>query len=342
MAFDLQELARAVAAHGAVARVVIAGIEGSSPREAGTAMLVWPEGQSGTIGGGALEYQAAAAARERLARRGPDVLERHALGPELGQCCGGAVRLLTEVYDADRLARIQAGATGATGATEATGATQALEAGLYLRPAGDANAAAPRPLAVERLLAAARGAGTLPPEGLVQGWMVERLLRPERELWIWGAGHVGRALVQVLAPLPDFALTWVDTGPERFPQDVPEGVTVLPAADPALLAARAPRDAEHLILTYSHQIDFDLCHALLQRGFAGAGLIGSKTKWARFRKRLAALGHGAAQIARIDCPIGDPALGKHPQQIAIGVASALLQRGTARTRGGDRERKTSA
>jgi xanthine dehydrogenase accessory factor len=100
----------------------------------------------------------------------------------------------------------------------------------------------------------------------------------------------------------------------------------LPVPDPGLAVALAPKDAEHLILTYSHALDLDLCHRLLTHGFSACGLIGSATKWARFRSRLAALGHSAPAIDRIDCPIGNPSLGKHPQAIAIGVASAFLSR----------------
>ena len=142
---------------------------------------------------------------------------------------------------------------------------------------------------------------------------------------VWGAGHVGRAIVAVLAPLPGVAITWVDVDAARFPGQIPDGVTVIPAAQPAVLAAHAPKHAEHLILTYSHELDLALCHAMLTRGFNRCGLIGSKTKWARFRSRLAALGHGPNDIARIDCPIGDPGLGKHPQMIAIGVAASVLR-----------------
>jgi xanthine dehydrogenase accessory factor len=88
--------------------------------------------------------------------------------------------------------------------------------------------------------------------------------------------------------------------------------------------AHAPEAARHVILTYSHDIDLALCDAALRRGFAGCGVIGSDTKWARFRRRLAALGHAEEAIARIDCPIGDRTLGKHPQAIAVGVAAGLL------------------
>ncbi|HEV8034478.1 xanthine dehydrogenase accessory protein XdhC [Yoonia sp.] len=152
---------------------------------------------------------------------------------------------------------------------------------------------------------------------------------PARPLWIYGAGHVGRALVNVMAPLPDFEITWVDTGPERFPET---DVTTLVAKDPALIVKHAPTDADHLILTYSHEMDLALCHALLNHDFHSAGLIGSATKWARFRSRLAALGHTPAQISRIACPIGDPALGKHPAAIALGVATAMISPQARQTR----------
>jgi xanthine dehydrogenase accessory factor len=145
------------------------------------------------------------------------------------------------------------------------------------------------------------------------------------DLWVWGAGHVGRAIVATMAPLPHVAITWADTGAARFPGDVPEGVEMVAAADLPRLMAHAPVHAHHLILTYSHEIDLALCHAALTRGFASCGLIGSATKWARFRTRLGALGHSDAEISRIACPIGDPSLGKHPQAIAVGVAGRLLK-----------------
>lgn len=307
--FDRDALAAALARHGRVARVVIASVEGSSPREVGASMLVWADGQSGTIGGGALEFEAAAKARGLLAGAHPTpslphgggrearLVERVALGPSLGQCCGGAVVLWTELFEA----------------------VPEAEAGVVARGAGE------MPLAVKRVLAAARGQGVRPAPGLVAGWLVEPVMEAERQVWVWGAGHVGRALVSVLAPLPGIAVTWVDVAPERFPETVPEGVTVVPSRDPALLAEHAPVGAEHLVLTFSHVLDLELCHRLLKRGFRACGLIGSATKWARFRSRLRALGHGGVEIGRIRCPIGDPALGKHPQAIAVGVAAELLR-----------------
>ncbi|MFY2825636.1 xanthine dehydrogenase accessory protein XdhC [Ruegeria sp. MALMAid1280] len=298
MGFDREALREAVKTHGKVTRVVIAAIKGSSPREVGAAMLVWEHGQSGTIGGGTLEFQAAQAARSQTA---PTRLTHHALGPDMGQCCGGAVSLLSEVFDLK--------------------AVEALDDTVIVRSASEGE----MPLAVKRLLATARGQGIAPEPQLIDGWMIEPVHKPTRNLWIWGAGHVGRALVDVLSPLPDLAITWVDTDPERFPDAIPAGVTVVPAAKPAELVRHAPPDAEHLVLTYSHNLDLELCNRLLSHDFRFAGLIGSATKWARFRSRLAALGHSPERISRITCPIGDPGLGKHPQMIAVGVAAQLLR-----------------
>jgi xanthine dehydrogenase accessory factor len=137
-------------------------------------------------------------------------------------------------------------------------------------------------------------------------------------------------MVQTLGPLPEFAITWVDTSKDRFPLEIAETITQIPAVNPALLATHAPTNAEHLILTYSHALDLELCHQLLSHDFAFVGLIGSKSKWARFRNRLSALGHSDAQILRITCPIGDPSLGKHPNAIAISVGSHLLAGAQAR------------
>lgn len=303
--FDTTALSRAIAAHGPVTRIVVARVEGSSPREVGASMLVWEGGTQGTIGGGALEWEAI-----RAARAGASGTTRHALGPSLGQCCGGAVTLWSERWD------------------------HVPEGEVIARGAGE------MPLPVARLLRRARHGQAVAPH-MVQGWMVEPVARPTRQLWIWGAGHVGRALVDVIAPLPGIAITWLDTAADRFPAT---DIACRWDADLPALAVTAPHDAEHLVLTYSHAFDLEICHRLLGHGFAFAGLIGSATKAARFRARLAALGHDPQ---RITCPIGDPTLGKHPQAIAVGVASQLLrlkttQKTTETEIADDRERRAAA
>jgi len=299
---DLDALSAALARHGRVVRVVVAEVRGSAPREVGAAMLVTRDGLiGGTIGGGALELEAIERARGLISGR----VDRRALGPDLGQCCGGAVVLAYDPVEA---------------MPEET-------AGVIARRIDGPEE---MPLSVRRALAQLRGGNAGSETRLIDGWLIDPVQRRQIALWVWGAGHVGRAIVATVAPLPDVAVTWVDTGADRFPDHVPDGVTIVPAADPARLAAHAPEAAHHLVLTYSHTLDLALCDALLRRGFASAGLIGSKSKWARFRSRLAAIGHASARIDSISCPIGDPALGKHPQEIAVGVAARLLRETQAR------------
>lgn len=307
MALDREEIARVFEeGQAAIMRVVICSHQGSSPREAGTAMLVWETGQSGTIGGGALEFEAANSARALLRRAGSAPVtrtERIALGPHLGQCCGGAVTLGFE-----RLTRADWNAIP----TE----------GLHARPLAK-DAAAEMPLAIRRAVKSARGEG-ISRTVFAHGWLAEPVAPPQRQIWIWGAGHVGRAMVNVLRPLPGLQITWIDTTRARFPDDIPADVMPLISDSPADLVPQSPAHAEHLIVTFSHALDLDLCHRLLNHGFTRCGLIGSASKWARFRNRLTGLGHAPHDIARIACPIGDPNLGKHPQAIAISVAASFL------------------
>ena len=239
--------------------IEITATRGSTPRDVGTAMKVTAQDIAGTIGGGALEHQAILTARQMLAQGRSAQTLKIPLGPNLGQCCGGAVTLQFSHQERQ---------------TD------------------------PQPVP--------------PPAPVMSG--------PKRQLWLWGAGHVGRAMIAT-APTTAFDITWVDEDRSRFPASVPDAVTVVPARDMPRLALLAPQDAHHLIFTYSHDIDLALCAALLTRGAASIGLIGSDTKWARFSKRLAAMGLDPLQIT---CPIGDKALGKRPSDIAQGVVTTLL------------------
>ena len=316
---DLVTLRDALAAHGRVARIVVVQTAGSTPREVGAAMLVWQEagghlGHSGTIGGGALEWQAITKAATLLTN-GKSVLTRHPLGPELGQCCGGSVTLASEVFTKGTLADL----------TPET---------VYARSISlDLEKVAPQdhtPLGVARLMAKARNQGQRDTLTLCDDWLIEPCSDVKQPLWIWGAGHVGRALVDVIGPLRDFEITWVDVASDRFPPDIPPNVSPLWTQDTAALTVHVPSHADHLVLTYSHALDLELCHRLLTRGFASLGLIGSKTKWVRFSKRLGQLGHAVAALGTITCPIGDPLLGKEPHAIALGVATALLKQNALR------------
>ena len=263
----------------------------------------------GTIGGGALEHEAIAAAQSALSK-GSDRIDKRPLGPQLGQCCGGSVTLLTEIWTSDRLSR--------------------FGEGIVARPTP--GVMAEPTLQVSRALARLRdGRGPRNP-AFLNGWMIEPVHHPKRDIWIWGAGHVGRAIVGVLEPLPDLKINWVDSGRERFPDAIPSRVSALFADNPAELASLSSETSEHYVLTYSHALDLEICHRVLNRQFAFLGLIGSATKRARFRARLKSLGHSVAQIDRMVCPIGDPDLGKHPQEIALGVATEILHRRTMEDR----------
>ncbi len=296
MGLNLQDLRAATAAHGSVTRVLIADHKGSTPREAGTSMLVWADGQSGTIGGGALEQQVTDFARTIIKPTALNI----PLGPALGQCCGGSVVVVFEPF---------------------TPETVPTNNGPYIRKISGKDA---QPLAFKRLLKSMRNSGQTPSLIWLGGWLLEPITSPTTPIWLYGAGHVGRAIVETLADLP-FDVTWVDTSADRFPAFIPPNTTDLIAAKPADAVKHAPNAAHHIVLTYSHALDLELCHAILSQDHASLGLIGSATKRARFASKLADLGHNSAQISRIICPIGQRDLGKTPKAIAIGLAAELLK-----------------
>ena len=152
---------------------------------------------------------------------------------------------------------------------------------------------------------------------------------------LFGGGHVGHALVQALAPLP-FRISWIDSRDGVFPDSVPPRV-VCEYSEPvqAAVAGLAPR-SRVLIMSFSHAEDLDVLAACLKRHREQAdlpyiGLIGSKTKWSTFKRRLEARGFTPAELAHVTCPIGVPGItGKEPEVIAVAVAAQLLQTIAAR------------
>ena len=307
-------LAAIVAEHGAAALVSVHAVRGSAPREAGARMVVRPDGAfSGTIGGGRLEWDALAAARAALAAgRGPALSVDQALGPALGQCCGGRVTLLIETFDprdADDVAALCRAEAEGSFEVEA----RIDEQGRVGR------AALPSPLRGRGWPSRQRGSG----EGA--GWR-ERFGESRTPLLLFGAGHVGRALVLALAPLP-FAIRWIDGRPDAFPAHVPGAVPVC-SEDFAAEIAAAPAGAFVLVMTHEHALDLAMVAAALRRDdLPLVGLIGSATKRARFERRLRALGLPEGRIASLVCPIGLPGIAaKEPAVIAASVTAQLLQR----------------
>ena len=146
---------------------------------------------------------------------------------------------------------------------------------------------------------------------------------------LFGGGHVGRALIHVLASLP-YAVTWIDSRDEIFPAPLPAGV-VCEHSEPVQAAVRELAPGSNvLIMSFSHAEDLDVVAACLLRQRAQGdlpylGLIGSKTKWAVFRRRLLERGFTDQELAHVTCPIGLPGItGKEPEVIAVAVAAQLL------------------
>ncbi len=308
--------------------VTVAAVRGSAPRESGAKMAVMAECQSGTIGGGQLEYSAAQRAREVLDGATGLVCERYPLGPAMAQCCGGDVQL---VYQ-----RLSAADLGWLSSWSARLSDRAPFAALT-----PLDAAAPETQLiddVDDLTGRLKGGGAAIEPGQcliarVEGSgraMVELVADRRRRLWLFGAGHVGQALVRALAPLP-FHVTWVDQRLDYLPAGATAEVLPLPVPEPARIVPRIPAGCFVLVMSHSHPLDLEICAAALRRDdLPYVGLIGSATKKARFLKRFAEAGLSPAEIARLTCPIGlDGVAGKHPAVIAASVAADLLRRDEA-------------
>ena len=273
---SLDDLCRRLSLAPAVL-VTVASVRGSVPREVGAWMAVFAADQIGTVGGGRLEFEALSEARQQLSRfveagvpaHNPNVgvnqLRRFALGPTLGQCCGGEVHLRFELVTAADVTRLR-----------------------------------------------------------------ERLTQFRHPLALFGGGHVGRALVRLLADLP-LAVRWIDSRDEVFPPETPAHVSC-EHSDPVQGAVPSlPAGSRVLIMSFSHAEDLDVVAACLLRQRRQAdlpfiGLIGSQTKWATFRHRLQARGFDPQELAQVTCPIGVPGIfGKQPEVIAVAVAAQILQ-----------------
>jgi xanthine dehydrogenase accessory factor len=309
---SFRRLIEAIDDEGSAVLVTLARVQGSSPREAGARMVVRPSGGfHGTIGGGALEWAALEAAQAALREgRGPALRRSLALGPELAQCCGGRVEWRIETFDRRDRADI-AEIAAAEGRGSAT-----------------IRAAIGREGRIERKLEGDRrgdGLTEAPPDE--EGW-TEPLGESARAVYLFGAGHVGRALALALAPLP-FAVRWVDSRREAFPAYAPANVALIHAPQPAAELANAPDGALIVVMTHSHALDLEIvAEALRSQRFGYVGLIGSATKRARFLSQMRAAKLSEAVLEKLVCPIGLPGLdGKDPAVIAASTAAQLLMAG---------------
>jgi xanthine dehydrogenase accessory factor len=265
--------------------LLVAKTQGSVPREVGASMIVTAHETFGTIGGGHLELKAIEHARDMLLRDANVATQRHfPLGPALGQCCGGAVNILVAPIRETDRDEI-----AKIAAIEAQG-------GRYVfSRVTDTNETVTVPLEFNT-------------------WHIV----------VFGAGHVGKAIVEVCSTLP-CRITWIDEREAEFPKQIPANVRIVNSDTPADEVAQIPTGAQVLVLTHSHALDLDICFALLKRDdLAYYGLIGSATKAATFRKRFEQRGYSASETSRIICPIGrGPSRSKHPGAIAVSAAFDL-------------------
>lgn len=318
--------------------VTVAAAEGSVPREAGARMLVSPTQVWDTIGGGHLEFSAIAFARTMLTQAGAPAslaahrhLARFALGPTLGQCCGGVVHLAFERITPEAAAALQ-GIPERLQQGQASWRLTALDS-VVAPVIFDANAqvlAGAVPLVMPVLDFDSTNPCRLLRDGAGQRWLLDAWLPQQARLILFGAGHVGAAIVRLLATLPCH-ITWVDAREDQFSAaltaSLPANVTIDVNEEPGSAIDAAPVGASFLVMTHSHALDLQLAQRILERGDAGwFGLIGSRTKRIQFERRLRAYGITDARIAGMTCPIGiDGIDGKAPAVIALAVAAQLQQ-----------------
>ncbi|GAA5182637.1 xanthine dehydrogenase accessory protein XdhC [Niveibacterium umoris] len=306
----LNQIAPLLAADGSLMLITVVMAQGSTPREAGAAMVVSARQTADTIGGGHLEWEATAIARALL-RDGTRLRTvRFSLGASLGQCCGGAVWLLFERIEPDSalMWRHRAAALARGEHLARTVASIDVQSTWSLLPSGHAHARFARD-----------------PDG--SSWQFQQQIgEPPFPICIFGAGHVGEALVRVLAPL-GAQIDWIDPRDDVFPAGLPANVRTHCTDAPEQAVADAPPGTCFIVLTHSHALDFELCLAIYRRkDFAYFGLIGSATKRAKFEHRLIERGIAPERMDELTCPIGiDGIQSKLPQSIAIGVAAQLLQ-----------------
>jgi xanthine dehydrogenase accessory factor len=299
--------------------ITVARVDGSVPREPGARMLVDASGQWGTVGGGHLELRGVETARAMLEQGEARRLERFPLGPSLGQCCGGVVHLAFERVDRDHCARLAArrhddcwrlvalDGEPDRALVDALGHNILVQGGRY--PDFE------------------RGGGTrvlLDANG--RRWLVDHVPAPRAHVMLFGAGHVGAAVVRLLADLP-CRVTWVDEREDQFPAALPHNVVAEATDMPEALVRAAAPGTSFLVMTHNHALDQRLAEAILRRPAQRDwfGLIGSDTKRKQFEHRLRDRGISHARLDDMVCPIGIPGIeGKEPAVIAVAVVAQLL------------------
>jgi len=347
----IADLRHAIDREGRVVLVTVAYARGSTPRPAGTVMIVGLCTFAGTIGGGHLEFEALRIARAALAQKSTRALVGASLAPwivrfplaaRLGQCCGGVATLAFAVVDREsRWLEAAAGCESAAtpfalvtpfwneaSAGDTATAQLLVTADDVCESLGSAELDSIAIATARKNLATGHsGATVIVAPNADRASLLVHVTRPDPfHVLVFGNGHVGHALIQILGALPVQA-RWIDSRENDFPAQAPANVEVIATDTPETEIGEAPCGAFVVILTHSHALDFVLLEAAVTRDdWRYLGLIGSKSKRAQFEKRLSARGVPLQRLARIVCPIGAGAgiRSKEPGAIAVAVAAELL------------------
>ncbi len=304
------EIVTALEAAGSCVMVSIVRVRGSSPREIGARMIVRPDMSfRGTIGGGRLEYDALHEAVLIMKTKQPAFQTRsYALGPDLGQCCGGYVLLAFEPISLNYLEIAQRFSTqermGNFSTTANTCSTSSLQ----------------------RTISATGICDPQTPEiALDHGTLQERFGAPAPHLFLFGAGHIGKALTLAMAPL-GFQISWIDERKEVFPKYVPSNTRCIHLNEPQVIIKSLEPENYVLVMTHDHHRDHAIVDAAIRRtDLAYVGMIGSRTKRLRTLKRFKNSGIPEEHCKQLVCPVGlDEVKGKKPAEIAISIAAQLL------------------
>ncbi|MGI9223465.1 MAG: xanthine dehydrogenase accessory protein XdhC [Woeseiaceae bacterium] len=320
----IEELSDLTAAGEAVVLVTVAGVRGSGPREPGARMIVTPGETIGTIGGGQLEYQCTRIAVDMLDGDEIPALRKFPLGASMGQCCGGVVDMLFEPFVSGlpewlrdlRALHGQRRPAVLVVATDAATKFVVTADEVFGEVADDQPA---------KLIDQAREILERRESQVIEGMFFGSVVGSDFNIAVFGAGHVGTAVVNALSGL-DCNIRWIDSRRDVF-RSVPRNARAIEAAEPALEAAALPPGSCYLVMTHSHPLDFEICDRILRRDDAAyCGLIGSMSKRRRFEKRFRQQGLSQAEIDKLVCPIGvDGISGKKPAEIAIAAAAEVLR-----------------
>ena len=318
-----------LAGGGRVVKVTVAGVRGSAPREVGATLWVSRSSVWGTIGGGQLEFICTKTAAQRLTIDASEkrlFVRRFPLGADCGQCCGGVVDVLFEEVSLatpwfEQVLRAQSDARDCAVVTEHSDGRfeQRVISEVPDEPT-EFDDAVRRAFADGMALRLGKSAALF---SIIEPYVSSRF-----PVAVFGAGHVGSALVEVLKSL-DTDIRWIDNRHAVLPDTLPDRVQAIRSDAPAREVKVLPPSSYYLVMTHSHALDYDICRAVLKRGDAVyLGLIGSRTKRRRFLGRLEKEGVAAGDA--LTCPIGVAGIdGKKPAEIAIAAAAELLQRRAA-------------